>query len=219
MRIRRRYSRGRSRRVTGKGDWVLGLKTNCPVNTAYTDATQCDFEGSPPNPTAFSLIDSDDISEKQDSLTCVRIVGELNHVQSMVIPGADLSPWSLQLIVAEGIYVSTTDGAGPPSDVIDLDPALSGDLELDQWLWLRKMPFTFMGFGGTGSTAHLWQGNGDYSGALNPHIDIRVKRKLKRGQELIYAVSYRFHASNLIVNTNTFATGTLNGQLRCYVKF
>lgn len=218
MRIRRRYSRGRSRRVTGKGDWVLGLKTNCPVNTAYLASMQCDAEGSPPDPLAFSLIDSDDIAEKQDSLTCVRIVGEINHVQSMVIPGSDVTPWSVQCIVAEGIYVSTADG-GSPADVIDLDPALSGDLEMDQWLWLRKMPFTFMGFGGVGTTAHLWQGNGDYSGALNPHVDIRVKRKLKRGQELIYACSYRYHLSNLTISSEVFMTGTLNAQLRCYVKF
>lgn len=200
------------------GDWVVGVDSPCMLPIVINDDCQADPFTSPT--TDFSLIDTTDITDKEDALTVVRVVGDMPMLSWLADTG---SPGFHMIVVTvrEGIYVSTVD---PNGVAIDMDPRLPADMESDCWLYLRSRVFKFGWIGGTdgaGGTTKtmLWQSGGDYATQQNDHLDLRVKRKLKRGQELIYTVGAYFEELLGSGIDETFPKAALQPHLRCYVKY
>lgn len=217
MRFRRRAPKRRTARRM-HGDWVVGIDHNCGL--PIPSDQPCTGGGTDPgtflNDTLdFSLIDTSDIQDKEDALTVVRVVGDLPMFASIRGVLADNSFLLRTITVREGIYVSTVD---PNGVAIDMDPRTAGDMESDCWLYLRTRTFKFAAVGVTGSHVCMWQSGADYSQQQNDHLDLRVKRKLKRGQELIYTAGGFFEEVDVaqagVVNAVVFS-----GHLRCYVKY
>jgi len=187
MRIRRRRSRTPHRRKPGmKGDWIIGASENCSTGIPQRACSSSDI----PTPLAFSLIDSQDLLDKEDKLTVVRTVGEI--YRSFFVetgPGASGTDfWCAQMTVHEGIYVAGSDGGLPTATVIQLDPSVPQDLELDTWMWIRHTSIICSNLSSTGGSFVSGE-PGDGTEPLGAHIDLRVKRRLIRGEELVYVVS------------------------------
>lgn len=207
MKFRRRRRLHRSRPHTaGKGDWVVGLNSECPIDVIVT---ACEEPTQDP-PLLFALVDSTDIADKQDKLTVVRTVGEIPATCFWQISNGGTGPVNFHSVVSlhEGIYVSTVD---PLGNVLGMDPALSADLESDSWMWLRKRILVFSGKVGGGDTIAAAAQMTEGSDPMGPHIDLRVKRKLEQGFELVYSA----HAT---VSTQSFGVGALAilPQVRIY---
>lgn len=222
-RLRRR--RGISRRPGMKGDWVTLLKTECP------------FSGQNPNPCdtapeslledTISLIDDQDVQEKQDSLTIVRMVGALNPVlfASYEVTAPLSSPVGGIIACHEGIYKSADGGL---TDTI-LNPYNPGDFERDNWLWLRETAFNLVIGGDTGGFDNfvLAGGAGTTSPPSSPQFDVRVKRRLSFGENLLYCWCWTVQltlvpaAQGGSLPTSVLPTfaNKLTGALRGYVKF
>jgi len=217
MKSRRRRIH-RPRRPGMKGDWVVGVSQACVETINHSN---CDDEER--TPTAFSLIDSQDLMDKEDKLTVVRTVGELHATMTQIVTNSDTGPRAFSRIYTfhEGIYVAGADASGPPATVIQLDPSVSADIELDTWMWLRHRSLIISGQV-AGSAVSIVAGSfGDGTDAMGHHIDLRVKRKLERGQELIYAANVT--VSDVVSLPGNFLTfvevASLLPQLRLYCKF
>lgn len=208
----RRKTRPRARRRPGmKGDWVIGAESNCLIPLDVS--SDCQDTPTTALSTFLSLIDSQDLLDKEDAMTVVRIVGDVPVSFRISTPEGSNPPLVL-MTMREGIYVAGADGALPVADVIANNPALTEDLELDSWMWLRTRSFHLQGPLGGGVA---WQSPQDYAQLMNTHLDLRVKRKLKRGQELVYVV-YCFHET-LVASGSMSLFGGFAPHLRCYVKF
>lgn len=216
-----RFRRRRPRRVKARGmhgDWVVGVDHNCML--PIVSVMKCSDTAAPNDTTDFSLLDTQDVEDKEDALTVVRIVGDVPIVSRLKFSS---EPPGINMVVhtiREGIYLSTVD---PNGVAVDMDPRLPGDMESDCWLWLRTRSFKFAYVGPATSPPPgiFWQAASDYNVGQNDHLDIRVKRKLKRGQELIYTVG-AFHEvteGSAVINTDFDLMGMLQPHLRCYVKY
>lgn len=222
MRFRRRL-RGprRARRPGMKGDWIVLAHTACPFDANI--AISCDSSSPNDALNTIALVDSNDIHDKQDHLTIVRMVGELNPTLILRYEIAAPGPNPLQGVLRcdEGIYVA---GADDNSTGGELNPYVETDWSQDKWLWLRTQLFfptiptatdgfqTFVAVAGFGASLP----------ASQPGFDVRVKRKLEFGDNLNYSWTWTA-TPNLL---GSFATGTslvqnsiMNASLRGYVKF
>lgn len=219
MRFRHKRRSRAVRRPGMRGDWVVGMDFNCPEEVSFANTCQAMAED-PPTPTDFSLIDSQDLLDKEDALTVVRIVGDVPMWVWCIDP-AFVGIAAATCTIREGIYVAGADGALPTANVISLNPGVPGDVELDSWMWLRTRVFKFAAFqggGGPGATVQFQSGQ-DYAPGSNDHLDIRVKRRLKRGQELVYTACSFGHDTSGFLAANGALRVQMQGHLRCYVKF
>lgn len=216
MRIRR-HLRGKTRRGPRpgmKGDWLVLAIDQCGQEVHITNS--CTGTGPQVEATqSFTLIDSADLTAKQDGLTVVRIVGEIvTFGYNTWITSDNLTVGAI--IMNEGIYTSTTDGTGLD---VRLDPGSPADGELDQWLWRRRFAIGMDTIGGVAK--EQWGSNQDYAEGMNAHLDIRVKRKLKQGTSLIYTStaiwSPWLHSQDMPQENQMFYRQFFN--LRGYVKF
>jgi len=117
--------------------------------------------------------------------TVVRIVGEIYVAPNTL---ALQSEGAFSFFVSAGIQVvnraAGTTGAAR-------NPRLEDDLEGGEWLWLRHYCFQYVAEvdGTSGAVTHL-TGMQDFVNYPDPHVDIRVKRKLDLSQdELLLTVA------------------------------
>lgn len=219
MRHRRHLRRGASRK---KKDWVILAHTDCLQE--MPSALPCQayaFSEQPDLVTTFStsLINGADLTEKEDSLTIVRIVGEVEHlVQVVWDAGAGVTtPSTLVFQIDEMIYKSTG------GDIVgggEYDPRFGVNMELDTILWRRRLLLVATLSNSASGTVLTDLGNGSESSpGMGPHLDIRTMRKLKQGDELVYSAaalrSLPFAGSTEA--TSVFWKAAFN--LRGFVKF
>jgi len=127
---------------------------------------------------SLSLITQDEVLEMDDELVVKRIIGEIYFV----FQGLDekqepaiLDKWALHM----GILVEDFQ-----YDTETMIPASGVDAQDAPWAWLR----TYHGFGD--DIRHTRQGGNtgspilDFGGLISAHIDVKVARKLKGGDEL-----------------------------------
>lgn len=193
-----------------KGDWVVEAFNLCPEITPVTDACTAI---SLTSLLSFAFVDDTDVQDKQDHLTVVRQVGEIHHsVIGQTTTGSVLEPNVVTVRIDEGIYLTTADiGSGT---VQVLDPRDGAAFESDQWMWRRTRRFFLLG---TGATWFSWASPQDYAENANSHLDIRVKRKVGLGQELIYTMGSSFIL--LMGNRPTTMNIATDFAMRAYVKF
>ena len=131
-----------------------------------------------PGNQSLSLITQDEVLEMDDELVVKRIIGEIYfHFQGLDSEqeAAALDKWALHM----GILVEDFQ-----YDAETMIPASSVDAQDAPWAWLR----TFHGFGS--APLHVREGGNvgspgtDCGGLLSAHIDVKVARKLKGGDEL-----------------------------------
>lgn len=208
MRARRRRHGPRIRRRPGmKGDWVVAAFARCGIPiTAFPD---CEAVPVTTDLVDFALIDDTDVAAKEDSLTVCRVVGEIHP---MIFATWEIAtPAALEVTFYEGIYKTTV---GDTTAVI-LDPRNDVDIGSDSWLWLRRRTATFFTIG-AGPKLEWWS-PADYAEGMNDHIDLRVKRKINFGEELIYVCGTTKH---VFAGDLPFSLlGQLQFTLRAYVKF
>lgn len=218
MRARKHKAPRRKRAVNRmRGDWVIGIHMPCGV---AVPANVCDA-GSVgiANPVFFSLIDSQDLLDKEDKLTVVRTVGEI-YVGGSALwtpAGTSLSLMQKTWTLHEGIYVAGADGASPTASTIALDPSLAEDCELDTWMWLRHRSVSWAESINAPVQVPLnFEGGTEY---LTQHIDLRVKRKVERGQELVYCAKITFHDDEVVGGDTVSSNWFIDAYLRLYCKF
>jgi len=190
MRMRRRMVR-RARRKTA---WLDGANNGCGVRL---DSLQpCDAEVITP-PDLFLILDNpaDGVPGQVESVsevTALRIVGDLWYWSSANAAAA-AEPQHLTIQFASGIYIadSTTEG-GTVLSAFEDDDTSSKD-----WLWRNRTMHAFSSTGGQIVLSGLTPiSNGD----THPHLDIRVKRKIRKQESLILSVK--------VTTDNPFPSGT-----------
>lgn len=215
----RRLGRPRGRRM--KGDWIVMINDNCPTALTVEPCDAPTLAGAEAG--TFLLIDTADVGAKQDSLTCMRIVGDIHHACRVAYGGSLLTPGSFRgdrWILYEGIYKSMSDDLGA---IVVLDPRASLDMESDQWMWRRTTMFHAGVFTNSGGTIRSFEqfdnGQEISSNGGGAHIDVVVKRKLSASDVLAYTAVV---AEAPIIGT-TDITRSVSfefwPQLRGYVKF
>lgn len=200
-----------------KKDWVLLLNERCP-NFIIPDP--CDGAMDPLNVSYFLMLDTADLSEKQDSLTIVRCVGEIDLGVVMTgDSGTTSGRLDAYVKTYESIFVSSLDQSD--TDFVPLDPRELVSFEDDRQLWRR-----------TGTSVlqvilpqtNVLQFVG-YPNRADSHIDIRVSRKLKRGEGLLYCFASTI---SLTLNGNPITQESISGipirpamtsSVRGFVKF
>jgi len=218
-RVRRGSSRRHVRRPGMKGDWVLLAVDHCgdPLNTE--DA--CDAPAAV-HVNSVLLIDANDLGAKQDSLTIMRIVGQIETRVQLTFSVAGLTAAGSGLVgftICEGIYLTSIDDTGA---IVQLDPAASIDMESDHWMWRRVNNISFAINSPAGpASGTAAQNVGDDRESRS--IDIRVKRKLVQGDVIVYSAHCVRADSTL--STGGFGDFALSRKadqffdLRGYVKF
>lgn len=199
-----------------KGDWLVLANGPCRVPGANLEVCNAITAA---NVSIFSLITAADLVAKEDALTVVRIVGTIDWqmaVKFTKVAGLVSDVFSFTLF--EGIYLATVNGAG--GSVTVLDPRLTADLESDQWMWLRTRRFFFVvGPADSG----VWNCVGFFEGGqkAGDQVDIRVSRKLKAGNELIYCNAITTEAASSAVQAGVTIASDFGftPQLRGYIKF
>lgn len=222
MRFRKRLSRHRPRRNPArKGDWVVLAGEACPTDCPFI--IPCDSDATTANVNTFTLLDSQDLLEKADSMTVMRIVGDFNPMASWAFNTITSGgPVQQVIMVRAGIYKSVEDNEG----AFTRDPFHEDDFGADCWLWLRQYDFIFDSLnnqGPGGASLEQWHSCQDYS-PDGSHLDLRVKRKMQQGENLLLAVGVRrsFLMAPLgIANDGSNPVNFVHftAQLRAYIKF
>lgn len=192
MRTRRWRS---SRRVRRKTQWYAGANSLCG---ARLSVEPCDSEVSP-LPDLFTLLENPAeataglVGSGGDDVTVLRVVGDL-WLWSSVSAAAATEPQLQNVIFYAGVYIgddTQRDG------IVLLDPTNSGDCSSKDWMWRGLTMHTYAA--GTGATNQA-QSSQFSSGERHPHLDIRVKRKLRKEEDIILAIT--------CVTDNPFPAGT-----------
>lgn len=209
-----------------KGDWIVLAHNNCDELQnvqLHCDAERGDFLGTEK---AFTFIDETDLEAKQDSLTIVRMVGEITtHLSVLFTGGTGGIPHGLAIMVTldQGIYLA---GEDPDGNATELIPSVDPDVQLDNWLWLRRA--TLVAECPPVAANGVVFNNGAFDADPGPmtdrHVDLRAKRRMRRGQSLVYTQTVfwqnvGFGIDNPVLGTNFTAVVGLNFQMRGYVKF
>lgn len=156
---------------------------------------------------AFELIlnPADPVPGQVDSVsevTLVRLVGDI--ILSAALSGAGNI---VSIIFYEGIYIADNDGAGL---IVPKNPAAVGDSSSADWLWRRTTAFT-ADDSALARRVYCNSMDDQYNGA---HIDVKVKRKVRKEEGIYYGIIASLEAL-------TGATGTsrawINGNARAYV--
>lgn len=214
MRFKHRLRGKHARKPGMKGDWLVLAHSGCPV--LGPTPQDCQDEADINDVFEIAFLNSADLIEKEDSMTIVRQVGEIQHFMFTLFEEGSVPSNTLVdflFTIDEGIYLSTVNASGITTP---LDPRTSADAELDSWLWRRRL---LVNFDALNAPKEQWWSNGDYWGPMSPHLDIRSKRKLVRGNELIYCCGTTFSRIGAVA-TGTIVTGhRISFNMRGYVKF
>lgn len=188
--MRRRAIR-RVRRVKRKTEWLLSANLDC-ATLLRTQA--CTTETSDPNtflmvfaPSTAAIAGS---SGETNEVTVARLVGEWHFGATLTLPNGAIQGRIMNLEVAEGMYIADMPVT---SGTTILDPSDAGDLISKDWMWLRTS---------------IWQANYSLSGIASfnvpffpvsrnwdPHYDVRVKRKMRANEGIVYSVAVYADAS------------------------
>jgi len=212
---KRRHVRSSAPRMTG--DWIALVHTLCPADVDVTDI--CTDPRST-TVSSFVMVDSTDLAAHSDTLTIMRMVGEINLVMHATWESDERG--YVHFVFDEMIYLTTEDMESPPTTAV-MDPRLSAVMESDNIMWRRRRILTFFkGTVGEGQKFE-WAGTQDYTAPLADKIDLKVKRRVKKGDQIIYSIG--------AVNVVQASTSPVIGQLfsvintnlwfnmRGYVKF
>jgi hypothetical protein len=132
--------------------------------------------------TTFALLDHTDMAEKQDSLTIVRMVGEIIHkVRFGPFELGEGGDYSQSVRLDEAIYLATTDDL---QEVLAVDPTIDTSYENHNILWRRNSLYSSRAQVTAGS---VFFDEARYETRADEHLDIRVMRKLKEGDNLLYS--------------------------------
>jgi len=218
MRFRRKRRHHTRKAGAMRGDWVIGVHENC---VQLVPNEECDTT-SPATPFGFSLIDSQDLLDKEDKLTVVRTVGELTRTGFFAVSNGATTGGSQDFAAVctfhEGIYVAGADSS-TPATVTTLDPSVGQDVELDSWMWLRHTSLIVSGQIEPGKVVVIGAQFALGDGPTGPHIDLRVKRKLERGQELVYTAKVTVSSITAGGDINFVSTFHVVPHLRMFCKF
>jgi len=195
MALRTRRRRGFSRRPKRKMAWNAAANSACIERLTVT---HCDDE-------SFDLIDPDyfnlvnnppppvpgDVSAGTE-VTVLRLVGDLT-LWSSINATAATEPQLVTTIFYMGIFIADLPAEGGSR----YDPTRSDDASAGDWLWRGMVVHNFHSTGG--QIAQTQIANASSPGAW-PHIDIRVKRKLRPNEAILLAVK--------VAKDNPFPSGT-----------
>jgi hypothetical protein len=204
--------RMRPRRLRRKGQWLNGMSGNtCSVALSRN---VCDVDPSTFTTDLFLLVDNP-IQSPEGSVstvgeaTVVRIVGEIDI--TVALAGTPTASWWMNMQIAMGIYIVDQDVAG---NVLVRSP--TRDVENGDWLW--KGTYWFSDCGQAGAVFHCSENDlaSEGTNANGSHIDLRVKRKIKREESIVLAVEM---VEDVIIGNGTqpVPAGNINGNVRAYV--
>jgi len=179
-------TRSRIVRPRRKTAWLAAANSGCGERLTVTP---CNQEEPPPediDPDLFLILDNpeDAIPGQVGSVsdvTMLRLVGDL-ALWSSITAAAATEPQHVTFSFHIGVYIADS----PQNQFTTvLDPSESGHASSKDWLWRTLVMHTYSA--GLGATA---QSQIQYasSGPTDPHIDIRVKRKLRKEESIIMAV-------------------------------
>lgn len=176
--------------------WLAGANSACGERLTVTP---CDFEGLPSvAPDLFLLVDNpeDAIPGQVGSVsdvTIVRLVGDLWMYSS--VSAADATEPQFQTVQFHiGVYIADT----PFNEVATvLDPTLSAHAASKDWMYRNLEVHTYAA--GLGPTQQN-RSTPVSSGPTHPHLDIRVKRKVRKEEAILMSVK--------VLTDNPFPAGT-----------
>jgi len=90
----------------------------------------------------------------------------------------------INLIFCEGMYIADMPVT---SGTTVLDPSDAGDLTSKDWMWLRSSVWQARYTSQTSGVHNTLFA--PISGAWDPHIDVRVKRKMRANEGIVYAIA------------------------------
>lgn len=205
--------------MSKKGDWVPLMREACPNRALPQPCELASFD--PGFVLSFLLLDTADLDQKQDKLTIVRTVGEIR--QRMMLTGVVSANgrYDIYMQSFETIYVSSL--SDDDASFVGIDPRTLESLEDDRQIWRRTSGFTQQFIHVSGTTAEDTLGQANYSTRADEHVDIRVSRKLEKGEGLLYSfacVTQIRQNDALIDSISGLTIGCeMTGNLRGYVKF
>lgn len=215
MRIRRRRLRS-SGAQPRKKDWFVLAQTECPQ--IMPQPVACASFNAPDLNTVFSaaFIDGQDLLSHTDAMTIHRQVGEITHLVGFLWEkplGGDAKAGAFVVQVDEMIYLAT---GGDASQSGELDPRIDVNAESDQIMWRRRTCYTsFLERDSSVTVVTLAANNEPVS---NAHLDIRVKRRVKQGEELIYSAGALSFPSVFLGTSPTIEWAT-SFNMRGFCKF
>jgi len=189
MRTRRR----RVVRARRKTAWLAGANSLC---SSRLNVQACDAEVQDP-PDLFLILDNPQDAvpgqvESVSEITSLRIVGDLWYY-STINAAAAAEPQHITFSFHSGIYLADQVSQGGTV----LDPSLSADASSKDWLWRNLTMHGFSSLGGAIAQSGLTPiSHAD----RHPHLDITVKRKVRKQEALVLAVK--------VVTDNPFPSGT-----------
>jgi len=183
----------RMRRARRKTAWYAGANSEC---SSRLTVTACDAEVIP-DPDLFLILDNpaDGVPGQVESVsevTSLRIVGDLWYLSS-ISAAAAAEPQLITFSFHSGIYLGDESAIGGTV----LDPNLSEDSSSKDWLWRNLTVHAFSSLGGAIQQSGLTPIS---SGVTHPHLDITVKRKVRKEEALVLAVK--------VLTDNPFPSGT-----------
>jgi len=175
------------RRVRRKTQWLLSANIDCATLLRIQG---CTTEVSDPNtflmvfsPSGSAILGS---AGETNDVTVVRMVGDWHIGCTMKVPQGSGSGqiFTANVIFAEGMYIADMPVT---SGTTVLDPSDAGDMVAKDWMWMRTsvwttgevLPLT------TDGTAVLTP----QSGQFDPHYDVKVKRKMRANEGIVYSVA------------------------------
>lgn len=215
MRFRRRSFRRRSS-PRRKLQWLNGASPDCSVTLATKRCnSEVPFEGNQ----VFVLVDNPTLPAPGDQVgsaneaTVMRIVGEFNILTQFIAVSAAASSL-LMVAFYMGIYVGDVDATG---GVIIKDPSDLADANSKDWLW-RGSYFTgeCIDAGGTLFTCTENDPYTEGTAANGSHLDIRVKRKMRPEEQLVFSITGVF---DQIIGSAISFSSFLYGNVRVLMKY
>jgi len=208
--MRRRTRVVRARR---KMTWLAGANSACSDRLTVTP---CDDENLPNvAPDLFLLVDNPEDAlpgsvSSVSEVTVLRIVGDLWFLSS--ISAADAAePQLITFSFASGIYLADT-AEGQVATV--LDPSESANASSSDWMFRNRTMHAFSSLGGAIQQSGLTPiSNGD----VHPHLDIRVKRKVRKQEAILLAVKCTIDNPFPSGTNRTLETAHLYADIRVLV--
>jgi len=175
--MRRRVIRGR--RPRRKMAWLSGSNIGCATNLSVN---RCDAED--PIINVFTVVEnpfdpSAGVVSSVSEVTLLRLVGE-QFVGFDVEAGAGAGG-TFNIMFCEGYYIGDT----ASGLTLAKDPSSAAEQSSGDWLWRRTTLFANNLLSGSTNQCN---DRSVLSGNHGPHVDVGVKRKLRKEESIFYAV-------------------------------
>lgn len=189
----RRRMRMRVRRPKRKGAWLLSANFACAqqltVQGCATEVSNPDTFQVVFTPVAEAILGS---SGEINDVTVARLVGDWMFGATLNEPTGSGEQHTCNLMVAEGMYIADQPSTGGATQ---LDPSDSGDMCSRDWMWMRssiwEASFTEL------STRKAQPFKPKYP-TYDSHYDVRVKRKMRAAEEIVYAIAVYLDESQTV---------------------